>query len=231
MFSEALYEVAKYVRSLRLNNVTIVAACATYVRNGVTVLEAPYGRYNRVYVIVAGKHDDPIYYRQVSYDEILRWSNLIQPFWTEPPNSTPPLELGFRYTDSSADSEVGRARENPAYALYQKRLYLAPWIQSYEEVVIDWNGEKRSWADGDTLDETYWTQDVEQAIKAWVKWRHECDFGCGKPEERRMLRAEFDERLAEAIYQDDQRLKIQPRPDPDLIQRDPTTTELADDLY
>ena len=233
MFQEAFHECQKWIRSLRLNNVTVIAACSTYVRNGCSMMEAPYGKYNKVYAIVAGRHDDPIFYNQTSYDEVLRWGNEIQPNWTEPPNdSVPPLELGFRYNDESGDSDstVGRTRHLGKYALYQRNLWLAPYIQSYEEVVIDWNGEKRTWGDSDTLDETYWTQDVEMAIKAYVKWRHECDFGCLRNEKAKArldAKQEFRDALAEAIYQDDQRLKIQFPADPDLIQRSPTEYELA----
>lgn len=235
MFQEAMYEVAKWVRSLRSNNTSVFPACDTYVQCGVTLMEAPYGRYHRVYTI-AGDDDgydwcDKVFYNQSSYDEVCRWSNLIMADWTPPPNvSMPALQQGIKYSEGVTDSEVGRARAG-IYALHRRRLYVVPWLQSNEYVVVEWSGEKRSWADVDVLDETYWTQDVEQAIKAFVKWKHENDFGCMKPQERRAMKQEFDDALAEAIYHDDQRLKINPSPDPDLIGRTSTYEELADDIH
>ena len=120
-----------------------------------------------------------VYYQQVQYDHIERlvkanrgcsqtnniWvvANAIvaQLFgnWREkrrycPPTdlgfeNLPPLPPGFHYPQTSTDAG-GRSRSG-VYAIKHGRIYIAPWIESTESVIVEWNGVKTNWADTDLV--------------------------------------------------------------------------------
>ena len=62
------------------------------------------------------------------------------------------LPMGLHYPQSSTDSQCGRARKG-VWAIERGRIYVAPWIQSTETIVVEWDGIKREWDDGDVLED------------------------------------------------------------------------------
>lgn len=81
--------------------------------------------------------------------------------------SLPALPGGFHYPQSSTDAS-GRACGG-VYALYRGRIYIAPWIQSTETVVIEINGIKREWNDDDLIDDDPL---LKQAVRLHVGMQH-----------------------------------------------------------
>lgn len=63
----------------------------------------------------------------------------------------PELPLGFHYPQDSTDTTF-RAKSG-VWAMERGRIYIAPWINSSEVVVIEWDGVKRTWVDADIVDE------------------------------------------------------------------------------
>lgn len=61
----------------------------------------------------------------------------------------PPLPPGFHYPQTSTDAG-GRSRSG-VYAIKHGRIYLAPWIESTESVIVEWNGIKTNWAATDLV--------------------------------------------------------------------------------
>jgi hypothetical protein len=61
----------------------------------------------------------------------------------------PPLPPGFHYPQTSTDAG-GRSRGG-VYAIKHGRIYIAPWIESTESVIIEWNGVKTNWAQTDLV--------------------------------------------------------------------------------
>jgi Family of unknown function (DUF5977) len=82
-------------------------------------------------------------------------------------DSLPPLPQGFHYPQSSTDAG-GRSRGG-VWALYHGRIYIAPWIESDETVVIEWNGIKDTWGDSDTVESD---SKFRQAVMANVGVQH-----------------------------------------------------------
>lgn len=64
--------------------------------------------------------------------------------------SLPPLPPGFHYPQTSTDAG-GRNRGGGMYAIKHGRIYVTPWIESTESVVVEWNGIKTNWADSDLV--------------------------------------------------------------------------------
>lgn len=61
----------------------------------------------------------------------------------------PALPQGVHYPQRSTDA--GGRSPRGYYALYHGRIYIAPWIESTESVVIEWNGKKTEWSDLDSV--------------------------------------------------------------------------------
>lgn len=86
--------------------------------------------------------------------------------------SLPPLPQGFHYPQASTDA-AGRSPSG-VWAIYRGRIYIAPWIQSTETVVIEWDGIKRTWADADLVDDD---PKFHQYVRTHVSWQHEKLYG------------------------------------------------------
>lgn len=90
---------------------------------------------------------------------------------------SPPLPLGFSYPQSATDAPAGRAQWG-LWALKGGQIYVAPWIQSTETIIIEWNGLKRSYANTDLIDNDPL---LKQAVEAYVakeyarKYDHDYD--------------------------------------------------------
>jgi hypothetical protein len=106
------------------------------------------------------------------------------------------LPMGFHYPQSDTDKKH-RARSG-VWAIERGKIYIAPWIDSTETVLVKWDGIKRIWADADPVDDdpllteavtafvrqnhyTYWDRDYEAAQvaqgaynEARAKLIHEC---------------------------------------------------------
>lgn len=98
--------------------------------------------------------------------------------------SQPPLPQGFHYPQESTDA--GGRSASGVYAIHNGRIYIAPWIQSTETVVIEWSGIKRNFSDADLVDDD---PKFVQAVMSHVKWQHEKNFG--DPEAAKMLHVEL----------------------------------------
>lgn len=90
------------------------------------------------------------------------------------PPGLPPLPIGFHYPQTSTDrlSPDGTTRWRARAGVWGKErgnIWIAPWIQSTETVIVTWDGIKRSWADDDQLDDDPL---LSQAVEEYVRWRH-----------------------------------------------------------
>jgi len=97
------------------------------------------------------------------------------------------LPMGLHYPQSSTDSRCGRARKG-VWAIERGRIYVAPWIQSTETIIVEWDGIKREWDDGDVLEDDptlkravrYFVaagqaKDYDRDDAAWAAFRRDYD--------------------------------------------------------
>lgn len=95
------------------------------------------------------------------------------------PAGLPPLPFGFHYAQTSTDRVTAdgthkwRARAG-MWAKDRGNIYVAPWIQSTETIIVVWDGIKRSWQDDEEIDDDPL---LSQAIEEYVRWRHEDKYG------------------------------------------------------
>lgn len=86
------------------------------------------------------------------------------------PPGLPILELGYKYPQTSTDAK--RRAFRGVWANDRGRIYIAPWIQSSETVVLKWDGIKRSYSDDDPVDPD---PQFVRAVKLFVQKEYERD--------------------------------------------------------
>ena len=87
--------------------------------------------------------------------------------------SSPALPLGHHYQpQASTNSPRGRANRG-VWALERGRIYIAPWLQNTETVIVEWNGIKSEWEDLDIVDSD---PQLKRAVRYYVAWNHAKDY-------------------------------------------------------
>lgn len=84
------------------------------------------------------------------------------------PSGLPVLPLGFHYPQTSTDSKHGRAMQG-VWAIERGKIFVAPWIQSTESILLKWDGLKRTWSDQDPVDPD---PQLSNAVEEYVRWQH-----------------------------------------------------------
>lgn len=82
-------------------------------------------------------------------------------------NTLPALPLGIHYAQSSTDAQH-RARHG-VWAIERGKIYVAPWIQSSEVVIVKWDGLDRQMSDNSQMDSDPLLQ---KALFNYVRWQH-----------------------------------------------------------
>jgi hypothetical protein len=59
------------------------------------------------------------------------------------------------------------------WALERGRIYIAPWLQNTETVIVEWNGIKSEWEDLDIVDSN---PQLKRAVRYYVAWNHAKDY-------------------------------------------------------
>lgn len=225
-FKEAFIEIQKFTPQLKQHNITAVPFCSTFFEPcGKTVLEMPRGIVRRVYTINSD-WCDKVHYREWDFADLDAWA--YQNLAVVPPDNKgfPELPTGFKYADKITDSAIGRARYG-IWAKRHQRIYIAPWIQSNEQVIIEWDGVKRQWDNTDVLDLDLWTDEVMNVVKLCVLVKHETFYGddAGRLGMLMEQKADaFGENMWSFGEEDRKREDMMP-----VSQRFPTKTELDDD--
>jgi len=105
------------------------------------------------------------------------------------------LPQGLHFPQSSTDSPYGRSLRG-SWALSRGRIYLAPWIQSTETVVVEWDGIKREWMDEDLIDSDPL---LKRAVRLYVQAQHLRDYD-NEFDKANLINSEFQKTRAELMY-------------------------------
>ena len=215
---DAMIDLQRWVPCLQANHLDIYPQCATYWRCGLTCVDMPPGRINRVFTTDGQNYCSRLHYRQVDYATLERYSRKLSDRYTAPANAgMTVLPFGYKYPEAATDSIYGRATFG-LWAIYKKRLFLGPWIQSTESLVVDWDGIKRDWRDVDvvkttTEDDSFpWGPDAQRAIRLFCQQERPQDFVEG-----RMMAGKWAEdwktARADLIYECGKVSRVQPTDD------------------
>lgn len=224
MFEEAMAEIQKWVPCERTKNVNVHPHCSTFFRCGLTAVDKPAGIIRRVYTIANDNYCDPVYYRQKDWPEPERQARALMNYERPLNVGLPRLPQGFQYAEATTDldSTCGRARVG-IWALWNNRIFVYPWIQSNESLVIEWEGIKKTWNDADQVNDEI---EFRTCVKYYVQFAHERDFG--SPSEAKAYKALYDEKLADLIHECKEQTRRRNDLDYDDV-RSPLPSELQDD--
>lgn len=110
--------------------------------------------------------------------------------------NAPILPLGYHYGQPSTDSEQGRSFFG-LWAIKGGQLFVGPWIQSTEMIVVEWDGLKRLWADTDMVPNDPM---VKEAVKYYIWWqnaaRYERDYDFAES-----CKEQYNRLVAQLIYE------------------------------
>lgn len=202
---EALIDVQRWCDCYQVRHVDSYPQSATYFRSGTTVIDCPKGRVRSVYTVQNGDYDTRIRYRNVSWLEFERWSRRFCELAKASANTgLPSLPLGYSYAGSATDSEFGRS-EIGMYCIHGDMMLAAPWIQSIEDLVVEWDGIKRTWSDSDLVADD---ADLYRALKFFVDSDHQRRFERDSNAYRLSLE-EYNAALADLIYECKERKRVQ----------------------
>lgn len=173
-FPDTLIDLQRWVKCLQQHNTNVVSACNTYYDCGLTVVDAPKGRINRVYTIANGDWCDQVTYTQVTYAQVRAGTSLLIIDNVPPAQpQRPPLPMGVLYADAVSDDLVQSRARRGDFAIHRGRLYLLPWLQSNEQLVIEWEGIKTEWSDDDIVD---YDRPTKLAVQHSVRAKYYGDF-------------------------------------------------------
>lgn len=149
----------------------------------------------KVYTVANQDWCDTVEYLPKTKKDVFDWAkNLV-----DEPSGTPSIRPAFMYgvtfPTSNFDSTAGRARQG-CWVKENGKLWVAPYLQSYEALVVEYKGVKRIWNDADVIDDEIWTTDIISGLVKYLVWKREVKYG-SDPELRRQ--AEADWREAEAL--------------------------------
>jgi len=192
---EALYQAQKWVVCLQDRNTAISEFDCTYFTCNLSVTEAPRGRILRVYT-ADETLCDRVEYVQTTFDRILCASREVQSSAFPTNTNKPELPAPFRWASEVTDRLCGRARFG-FWAYDDERIYLAPWIQSTEKIIVEYQGLKRTWSDQDEVSND---PELFRLIRLYVQKEFALSYEADK-ESWVSHQAEFLETLRDMIHE------------------------------
>lgn len=210
-FATGCMDIQRHIPCVQLRNVAVFPFCATRFNGWTTWVDmpAPLAKVRLCYTVANDDFTNRVFYRQREYGTVLEWSQnrLCRPFGKAPATVLPPLPVGDRYADPLTDKYQtwilpighgnGRARAG-IWATHRGRLYLAPWVQSNESIIAEWDGVKTQWLDADMVDLDVWNPQFEACLKWYVKWQYQASFGADRAAEQSAMENHLN-KLAELI--------------------------------
>jgi predicted phosphodiesterase len=177
-FQFAMLDLQKAVPCLKQFNTNTYESDVRFWENAKTYVDAPFGQIRRVYTVAGGtdRWRDKVFYRSSTFGDLECWARRLYMAVTPINSGLPILPYGVKKEEAASDSPYGRARIG-AWAIHRRKLFIAPWLQTTETLIVEWDGEKRQWQDSDGVDETIWRQDAEMAVQAFVAYWHEKFYG------------------------------------------------------
>lgn len=160
----ALIELQRAIPCFKYRHVDVTPACNLYWSGGAAVTTAPRGEILRVYSVDPAEDPNwvqPTFYQPVRLSYLRRW----QARWRRgyswdtslvAPGTGVAYGVGFDKITSTSDSPSGRAAVGyHALDAGAGQLWIAPWLQSSESLVVEWTGIKREWSSADEVPDSH----------------------------------------------------------------------------
>lgn len=205
-FLSGMAEMQQWDECLRQNHTSVYPFCSTYVTCGMSLFALPASfpscDIKRIYTIIADSWCDKVILDPTFFEQLETWIHNLLFNWTPPTNvNLPALQKGVKVASASMDCSLGRARKG-YWCIHNMQLWVAPWINSNEAIVVEWDGWKEQWSDADIIDETIWGVHEQATLLAYVKWMSKLNY----PEQSGIatpvadLEREWNNRLADLMH-------------------------------
>lgn len=233
---EALYLMQDSVPCVLDRQMRVYPQSETFFKNNMSLINLPSevrrGTVKRVFTIANGDYQDFVDYRQRPKDVVENWAhNLVARPDPDTGSTQPSFMYGVFYPSENWDGACGRARQG-AYYKEDGQIFVVPFIQSYESLVVEYRGKKQNWSDTDLLDDEIWTFERVSTLVKYVTWQHEMSYGCDS-EAARMAEYNFRESLSDRIHDCEQEKNGDPEQvrylDRPLSSRESTNDGASDD--
>ena len=205
---DALIDLQQKIPCLRVQHRDRVSMADTFTECEASVTSAPRGFISQIYAVTQDNCCARRYFQPVDWDEMQQilkdnqnCGRLIEPtyyYYTDYYGYSDYPEYGCLYYGDSSGATDLRFRPTISYsAMKDGNLYLFPWLQSNEVLVIEWDGIKRSWKD---TDEVQFNREVQDAVEHFLDFRtasrEDCDL-----QKIQIARAGYDELISKQIWQ------------------------------
>ena len=209
-FEAAVTHLQRYIPCLQTRNINRYAQCSTYFQGGKTVIDAPKGRIKKLYTILntPGEEIYPAVFKQVTKEELdCNSLNLLSMIYPPRNANRDILPMGFKYPEEDSDYKVNSKGEKLTtkhgravigqWAIDRDRIYISPWINSNELVVVEWDGVKTKYSPDDITIEDV---DFKRAVRLFVQREYARDFD-NDYERYRYMSADFDMAMGDLIHE------------------------------
>ena len=198
-----LLEIQRWVPCFRAKNTTVSPACSSLYRCGISVFDLPdgYTRLTRVFTADKGSRCGVVDYLPWELDRMeLEARHYRQEYGAEADpaqHGATALPLGFLYSDTSTDSKMGRAVRG-WYAVKDNALYVWPFVESLEDLIMEWEGIRVDYA---LTDHVYSDRrDVQSAVRLYLRSQIAAEVTCNE-EDRAKYGGEFANALATLVWE------------------------------
>jgi len=201
--TSGLVHIQRYVPCFQTKNISRYPQCSTYFQAGKTVIDAPKGRIGKVYTIQSGDEDYPALFKQTTKTDVDCHSlGYLKTVFSPENKDYEALPLGFKYPEGSSDYEAnGTSKHYRAvtgrWALDKGKLWVSPWLNSNEILVVEWEGLQQSYGDDDIVPDD---SDFLRALKLYVHKEYARDFD-NDYEKYRFLTLEFNDAIGDLIFE------------------------------
>lgn len=209
--TDALIDLQQKVPCLRVQHRDRISVADTYTECQASVYSAPRGFISQIYAVTqdnccAKRHFIPVDWDEM--EQILKDNQncgaLIEPtyYYYDYVGEAYgyvdyPLYGCLYYGDSSGATDAAVRPTTSYVAMKNGLLYMFPWLQSNEVLVIEWDGIKRSWKD---TDEVLFDREVQDAVEHFLDCksskREDCDY-----QKMAVARTDYEMLVAKLIWQ------------------------------
>lgn len=219
-FASAAVSLQRYIPCFQEKNINRYPQCSTYYQRGMTVFDAPKGRIERLYTIQETDEDYPAVFRQASKHEVeCHAFSYIKSIFPPVNSGMGSLPLGFKYPEEDSDYTVTvsgiTSTKNSTkharavtglWAIENNKIYVSPWLNSYEVAVVEWSGLKQNYSDDDIV---YDSTDWKRAVRLYVNKEYARDFDSDY-DKYKFLTVEYNEALADLLYECKKENEVKP---------------------
>lgn len=205
---DSLIDLQQKVPCLRVQHRDRHSMADTFLDCAASVTNAPKGFIGQIYAVTQDNCCAKRYFQPIDHDEMLQLladnkncGTTLEPtyyYYIEDYGYLDYPAYGCLYYGDSSGVTDSSYRPTTGYvSIHNGLLYLFPWLQSNEVLVIEWDGIKRAWKDGD---EVTFDREVQDAVE------HYLDYKSGYREDAdaqrmQIARAMYDELVAKQIWQ------------------------------